>query len=81
MPRLHKFKHSFRGADSDCGSFEYLDFKRDFVTGQTRLEISSEWEYKMGEGVVSAWGLKGETADEFREKGCVSMDQWPMAEL
>lgn len=67
MPRLRRLKFSFRGEIGEAGSNEYLDFSRDLATGRTRLNINTEWQYTMGEGLISAWGLKGEKADEFRD--------------
>lgn len=77
MPRLRKLKFSFRGEIGERGSHEYLELERDLTTGKSILKISTEWEYKMGEKVISAWGLKDEKANEFRETWSVSLDQWP----
>lgn len=64
-PRLRRLKIAILDPDCDHGNFEYLDFKRDLTTWQTRLEINTEWKYNIGEGVMAAWGLKGEKAVEF----------------
>ncbi|OJJ78801.1 uncharacterized protein ASPGLDRAFT_78010 [Aspergillus glaucus CBS 516.65] len=53
MPRLRRLKFSFRGEIGEAGSNEYLDFSRDLATGRTRLNINTEWQYTIGEGLIS----------------------------
>ncbi|THC93334.1 hypothetical protein EYZ11_007190 [Aspergillus tanneri] len=74
MLRLRKLRFSFRGEIGERGSHEYLEFRRDLTTGKAALKISTEWEYRMAEKVLSTWGLKGEKAKEFRERWSVLLD-------
>lgn len=48
----------------DSGNLELLGFKKNLMTGQTRFKTNTEWQYRLGEGVIYAWGLKGEKAVE-----------------
>lgn len=36
----------------NSGNLELLDFKRNLTTGQTRLKINIERQYRLGEGVI-----------------------------
>lgn len=71
MPRLRKFRFSFREEVGDGGPDKWLELHRDLTTGKTCLEIMTRSEYKMGQRVISAWSLKDNKASEFQRTGRV----------
>ncbi|GKZ32470.1 hypothetical protein AbraIFM66950_001923 [Aspergillus brasiliensis] len=67
MPRLQIMRLSL--LDHHCAgpeSGEFLEFNRDKDARVARLKINTQWDYRIGEEVISAWGLEGETAEQFR---------------
>ncbi|GIK04040.1 hypothetical protein Aspvir_008115 [Aspergillus viridinutans] len=74
MPRLRYLEFGFRG---ETGDWESLIFSRNLQTREAHLEISTEWEYDLGDEVITAWGLEGEKAEEFRTYWSIEFDHWP----
>lgn len=68
MPRLQRMRLSLLNYHSNMGSEsgEYLDFNREKDARIAHLRINTQWGYQIGEEVISAWGLEGETAEQFR---------------
>ncbi|KAF7166689.1 hypothetical protein CNMCM5623_000233 [Aspergillus felis] len=77
MPRLRYLEFGFRGETAD---WEGLIFFRNLETSEARLEINTDWEYYLGEEVITAWGLEGEKAEEFRTYWSIEFDHWPSAD-
>jgi hypothetical protein len=80
MPRLRFLEFRFRGETPSQEDWECLLFFRDEKTGEADLMISTDWEYKLGEEVITAWGLEGEKAEELRKYLRVEFDHWPSGE-
>lgn len=66
MPRLDSVCLSLLNFRTGEESRESLKFSRDKNARTARLRINTQWEYRLGEEVISAWGLEGDVAEEFR---------------
>ncbi|KAL3456431.1 hypothetical protein BJX64DRAFT_296675 [Aspergillus heterothallicus] len=64
MPRLKRLEFSFRAEVEDHEPTETLQFETNHITGKSQLEIRTSRRYKMGERVITAWGLQGNPAVE-----------------
>ncbi|KAL3260031.1 hypothetical protein ABHI18_004860 [Aspergillus niger] len=66
MPRLDSVCLSLLKFRTGEESRESLNFSRDKNARTARLRINTQWEYRLGEEVISAWGLEGDVAEESR---------------
>jgi hypothetical protein len=55
-------RFSFRPENGDGGPHEWLEFKRNKVTGKSCLQVSTHGGYVMSQEVAAAWGLSAEQA-------------------
>ncbi|GIJ91463.1 hypothetical protein Asppvi_010429 [Aspergillus pseudoviridinutans] len=74
MPRLRYLEFGFRSGTTDS---EGLIFGRNMETEEAYLVINTDWEYDLGEEVMTAWGSEGEKAKKFQTRWIIQFDRWP----
>ncbi|PYH36898.1 uncharacterized protein BO87DRAFT_457203 [Aspergillus neoniger CBS 115656] len=67
MPRLQIMGLSLLNYRTGEESNESLEFSRDKSARIAHLRINTQWGYRPGMEVISAWGLEGAVAEEFYE--------------